>query len=419
MNIHEFQAKKLLADRDIPIPRGALAQAPGEAVTVAQDLGGSRWVLKAQIHAGGRGEGHFQDHPNDKGGIRVVDSIDEVRANADQMLGHVLITKQTGAAGTEVKRLYIEQACDAKREMYLGLSLDRASSHLTFIASVVGGIAIESIAETSPASIKKVSVDPAEGLTDSIVDQLVSHLQLDGGHYDAAANIIRTMYQMYIDLDAAMMEINPLGLTNNGELIALDAAVTFDDNALYRHPEISELRDESELRIGELKAVHHGLNYVKLDGNVGFMASGAGLAMATIDAIRLLGGNPASFLDVPPAASVDRVRDALRLLLSDPDVKSILVNVFGGGIMRCDTIADGIILANRESPIEVPMVVRLAGTSAEYAKQRLRDSGPSIVFADDMADAAQKAVGAAREIRKETRRTWWERMQGTFAKSGT
>ncbi len=418
MNIHEFQAKQLLAERGIPIPRGAVAQAPGEAVTVAQELGGSRWVLKAQIQAGGRGEGHFQDHPHEAGGIRVIDSMDAIRENADQMLGHILITKQTGRSGTEVSRIYVEQACDVQREMYLGLLLDRASSLPTFVASVVGGIEIESVAKTSPESIKKVPVDPVEGLTDASVEQLVSHLKIEKNNTDAAANVIRSMYKMYIDLDASLIEINPLALADDNTLMALDAAVTFDDNALYRHPEIGELRDESELRIGELKAVHHGLNYVKLDGNIGFMASGAGLAMATIDAIKLLGGDPASFLDVPPAASVDRVRDAMRLLLSDPDVKSIMVNVFGGGIMRCDTIADGIILANRESPIEIPMVVRLAGTSAEYALQRLRDSGPSIVFADDMADAAQKAVNAASEVRIETRRTWWERMQNTFSKPG-
>jgi len=416
MNIHEYQAKKLLADHGIKIPRGAIAQASGEAVTVAQELSGSRWVLKAQIQAGGRGEGHFQDHPNEAGGIRVVDSIDAVSENADQMLGHILVTKQTSSAGTEVHRIYVEQACDVQSEMYLGLLLDRANSLPTYVVSVVGGIEIESVAKTSPESIKKVAVDPVAGLTDVIVEQLVSHLKLENSQADSAASVIRTMYKMYIDLDASLIEINPLAITKDDELIALDAAITFDDNALYRHPQVSELRDESELRIGELKAVHHGLNYVKLDGNVGFMASGAGLAMATIDAIRLLGGDAASFLDVPPAASVDRVRDALRLLLSDPDVKSIMVNVFGGGIMRCDTIADGIILANRESPIEIPMVVRLAGTSAEYAKQRLRDSGPSITFADDMADAAQKAVKAASEVRIETRRSWWERMQSTFVK---
>lgn len=369
-------------------------------------------MVKAQIHAGGRRAGHFEDVPQGEGGVRMANSIADVERHADEMLGHALITAQTRPEGRDVDRVYVEQACDVQSELYLGMLVDGHSGRVTLIASAAGGINIESIAQEHPDSIIKLAVDPVDGLEEEAAEKVTSDLALSQEQAKVTARVIRTMYEMFVDLDASLIEINPLAITADGEVVALDATMTFDDNALFRHQEIQAMRDQTELHFGELEAVQHGINYVKLDGNIGCLASGAGTALATVDAVHLLGGEPANFLDVPPVAQVGRVKEALRLLLSDPGVASILVNVFGGGIMRCDTIADAIIMANREAPLRVPLIARLAGTNATFAVRRLKDSGPDIVFATDLADAADKAVKAARQAKEKQRRSWWHRVRG-------
>ncbi len=417
MHIHEFQAKQLLDKYGIAVPRGDVASTVDGAANVAQKLGGGGWVIKSQIHAGGRRNGRFEGSPDGEGGVRFTRSIDEVRSNAEQMLGHVLVTEQTGPAGREVERVYIEEACDVQRELYLAMFVDRETGRVSLIAAPEGGIDIESTAVSVPESIQKLTIDPSTGVDQDGAQKLAVTLGLDGGPAEAMARIILAMYEMFIALDASLIEINPLALNAGGQMLALDATLTFDDNALFRHPDIQALRDASELRMGELEAARHGINYLKLDGNVGCMASGAGLAMATIDAIKSFGGEPANFLDVPPVAQADRVKEAFILLLSDPGVTGVLVNVFGGGIVRCDTIADGIILANREVPVRVPLIARLTGTSAGYAVRRLTDSGPAVTFARDLADAAEQAVKAANAAKRTMRRSWWDRMQGLMSKN--
>ncbi len=412
MHIHEFQAKQLFAKYGIPIPKGEVASTVDEAVEIARKIDGSGWVVKAQIHAGGRRAGHFEDAPQGEGGVRIAKSVADIEKHAGQMLGHALITTQTRPSGSDVERVYVEQACDVQRELYLGMLVDRHSSRVTLIASAAGGVNIESIAEKDPESIIKLAIDPLEGLGEEAAQSLVSKLALDEDQASVATTVIQTMYEMFIALDTSLIEINPLAITAAGEVIALDATLTFDDNALFRHQDIQALRDQAELNFGELEAAQHGINYVKLDGNIGCLASGAGTALATVDAIHLLGGEPANFLDVPPVAQVGRVKEALRLLLSDPGVASILVNVFGGGIMRCDTIADAIIMANRETPLKVPLVARLAGTNATFAIRRLKDAGPRIIFATDLADAADKAIKAANQTTQIQRRSWWQRVRG-------
>ncbi len=412
MHIHEFQAKQLFAKYGIPIPKGAVASTVDEAVKIAREIDGSGWVVKAQIHAGGRRAGHFEDAPQGEGGVRIAKSVADVEKHAGQMLGHALITTQTRPSGSDVQRVYVEQACDVQRELYLGMLVDRHSSRVTLIASAAGGVNIESIAETHPESIIKLAIDPLEGLGEETAQGLVSELALDEDQASVATRVIQTMYEMFVALDASLIEINPLAITATGEVMALDATLTFDDNALFRHQDIQALRDQAELHLGELEAAQHGINYVKLDGNIGCLASGAGTALATLDAVHLLGGAPANFLDVPPVAQVGRIKEALKLLLSDPGVASILVNVFGGGIMRCDTIADAIIMANREMPLKVPLVARLAGTNATFAIRRLKDAGPNIIFATDLADAADKAVKAAKQTKEIQRRSWWQRVRG-------
>lgn len=393
MNIHEYQAKELLRRYDVPVPRGALAFTPEDAGIAARKLGGPIWVVKSQIHAGGRGAGRFADDPNGKGGVRVVKSVDDVTAQARQMLGGVLVTKQTGEAGRKVQRLYIEEGCDIARELYLGMLIDRATSRITVMASTEGGMDIEEVAARTPEKILKVAIDPATGIQPFHARRLAFGLGLSGKQVGAATRFILAAYRAFTELDASIVEINPLVVTREGEMVALDAKFNFDDNALFRHPDIEAMRDEAEEDPSESEAARHGLNYVKLDGNIGCMVNGAGLAMATMDIIKLYGGEPANFLDVGGGATRERVTTAFRLILSDPNVRGILVNIFGG-IMRCDVIAEGVVAAAREVDLTVPLVVRLEGTNVELGKAILRDSGLPILSASNLAEAAEKVVKA-------------------------
>ena len=393
MNIHEYQAKELLRRFGVPTPRGGVAYTADEAVAVAAELGGPIWVVKSQIHAGGRGAGRFKDDPDGKGGVRVVKSPDDVRANADAMLGHVLVTKQTGAEGKQVKRIYVEDGCDIARELYLSMLIDRATSQVTVMTSAEGGMDIEEVAATNPEAICKVAIDPVTGMQPFHARRIAFALGLKGAEVKSAAKFLAAMYTAFVELDASLVEVNPLVVTGAGEVLALDAKMNFDDNALFRHPEIVELRDEDEEDPTEVEAAQHELNYVKLDGNIGCMVNGAGLAMATMDIIKLHGGEPANFLDVGGGATKERVTTAFKIILSDPNVEAILVNIFGG-IMRCDVIAEGIVAAAREISLNVPLVVRLEGTNVELGKKILAESGLPILAGDDLADGARKAVSA-------------------------
>jgi succinyl-CoA synthetase beta subunit len=396
MNIHEYQAKSLLAKYGVAVPRGAVAYTPEEAESAAHELGGPVWVVKSQIHAGGRGAGRFQDDPDGKGGVRVVQSIEDVKANAGKMLGHVLVTKQTGPAGRQVKRLYIEEGCDIARELYLGMLIDRATSRVTLMASTEGGMEIEEVAAAHPEKILKLAIDPAIGFMPFHGRKIAFGLGLEGKQVGAAVKFMSAMYQAFLALDASIVEINPLVVTGAGEVIALDAKMNFDDNALFRHKDVAEMRDEDEEDPMELEAAKHELNYIKLDGQVGCMVNGAGLAMATMDIIKLYGSEPANFLDVGGGATKERVTAAFKIILSDPNVEGVLVNIFGG-IMRCDVIAEGVVAAAREVELKVPLVVRLEGTNVELGKKILAESGLPIVSADNLADAAEKVVKAVRE----------------------
>ncbi|WNJ99673.1 ADP-forming succinate--CoA ligase subunit beta [Thalassospiraceae bacterium LMO-JJ14] len=396
MNIHEYQGKQLLAKYGVAVPKGHVAYTADEAAKAAEELGGGICVVKSQIHAGGRGAGRFQDNPDGKGGVRVSKSVDEVRANAEEMLGHVLVTKQTGPAGKEVKRLYVEEGCDIARELYLGMLLDRDTSRLTIMASTEGGMEIEEVAHATPEKIIKVSVDPATGIMPFHARKLAFGLGLEGSQIKSASKFIMALYQAFNDLDCSMVEINPLVVTGSGDVIALDAKVNFDDNALYRHPDVADMRDEDEEDPAELEAAKHELNYIKLDGTIGCMVNGAGLAMATMDIIQLYGGSPANFLDVGGGATKERVTEAFKIILADPNVEGILVNIFGG-IMRCDVIAEGVVAAAKEVNISVPLVVRLEGTNVEKGKQIMADSGLPIISGDNLSDAAEKIVKAVKE----------------------
>jgi succinyl-CoA synthetase beta subunit len=396
MNIHEYQAKGLLAKFGVSVPRGAAAFTPEEAAAAARDLGGPVWVVKSQIHAGGRGAGRFKDDPDGPGGVRLCKSVEEVTENAGKMLGHVLVTKQTGPAGKEVKRLYVEEGCDIARELYLGMLVDRATSRITIMASAEGGMEIEEVAARSPEKIIKVAIDPALGMMPYHGRRIAFGLGLEGKAVGAAVKFLMGMYKAMNALDASIVEINPLVVTGDGQVLALDAKMNFDDNALYRHKEVAELRDEDEEDPQEREAARHELNYIKLDGSIGCMVNGAGLAMATMDIIKLCGGEPANFLDVGGGATTERVTAAFKIILADPNVEGILVNIFGG-IMRCDVIAEGVVAAAREVSLKVPLVVRLEGTNVELGKQILADSGLTIQSADDLADAAEKVVAAVRE----------------------
>ncbi|MDP6350758.1 MAG: ADP-forming succinate--CoA ligase subunit beta [Alphaproteobacteria bacterium] len=384
MNIHEYQGKALLRKYGVAVPRGRVAYTPMEAEEVAQELGGPVWVVKAQIHAGGRGKG---------GGVKVVKSVDELHEAAKRMIGMTLVTHQTGPAGKEVKRVYIEEGCEIARELYLGVLLDRASGRITMMASAEGGMDIEQVAAETPEKILKVAIDPAVGMNPFHGRQLAFGLGLEGKQVSKAVRFMTAVYEAYLDTDATLVEINPLVITPAGDVLALDAKMNFDDNALFRHPEIAELRDESEEDPREREAQRHDLNYIKLDGNIGCMVNGAGLAMATMDIIQHYGGAPANFLDVGGGATGERVTEAFKLILSDPDVDGVLVNIFGG-IMRCDVIAEGIVGAAREVSLHVPLVVRLEGTNVDLGKRILAESGLSIVAAEDLGDAARKIVEA-------------------------
>ena len=396
MNIHEYQAKSLLKKYGVAVPRGGVAYTPQEAEGVARELGGPVWVVKSQIHAGGRGAGKFKDAPGGKGGVRVVKSIEQVGRDTLEMLGHVLITKQTGPEGKEVKRVYIEEGCDIKRELYLSMLIDRGTSRVTIIASTEGGMAIEDVAEATPEKIITLSIDPATGVQQFHARKIAFGLGLEGKQVQVATKFLIAMYKAFTDLDASMVEINPLVVTGEGQIIALDAKMGFDDNALFRHKDIEELRDESEEDPAEIEANRHSLNYVKLDGSIGCMVNGAGLAMGTMDIIKHYGGEPANFLDVGGGATRERVTTAFKLILSDKNVEGILVNIFGG-IMRCDVIAEGVVAAAREVSLHVPLVVRLEGTNVELGKKIMAESGLPILSAENLADAAEKIVKAVKE----------------------
>jgi succinyl-CoA synthetase beta subunit len=387
MNIHEHQGKELLARFGVAVPRGSVAFTVDEAAAAAEDLGGPVWVVKAQIHAGGRGKG---------GGVKVVKSIDDVRAAAGDMLGMTLVTHQTGPGGKEVKRIYVEEGCDIARELYLGVLLDRATSRITVMASTEGGMDIEEVAAKTPEKIIKVAIDPATGMQPFHGRQIAFGLGLEGGQVGAAVKFLMAMYDAFTSLDASLVEINPLVVTGDGAVIALDAKMNFDDNALYRHPDVAAMRDESEEDPTEREAAEHDLNYIKLDGAIGCMVNGAGLAMATMDIIKLYGSAPANFLDVGGGATKERVTEAFKIILSDDSVEGILVNIFGG-IMRCDIIAEGVVAAAREVSLSVPLVVRLEGTNVDLGKKILAESGLPIVSADDLNDAAKKVVAAVKE----------------------
>jgi succinyl-CoA synthetase beta subunit len=384
MNIHEYQAKALLRDYGVGVLSGQVAYTPEEAEAAARALGGPMWVVKAQIHAGGRGKG---------GGVKLARSVEEVRQAADQMLGMTLITHQTGPEGRQVRRVYVEDGCAIARELYLAALVDRAASRLTLMASTEGGVDIEEVAAKTPEKIIKVAIDPAIGFQPFHGRQIAFGLGLEGRQIGKGVTFMGGICRAFAELDASLIEINPLVVTEDGELVALDAKMNFDGNALYRQPKVMQLRDLDEEDPHEIEASRHELNYIKLDGNIGCMVNGAGLAMATMDIIKLHGGAPANFLDVGGGANKERVTAAFKLLLSDPNVEGVLINIFGG-IMRCDVIAEGIVAAAREVNIGVPLVVRLEGTNVELGKQILGDSGLAITAASDLADAAQKVVAA-------------------------
>ncbi len=396
MNIHEYQAKGLLERFGVSVPRGHVAFTIEEAANAARELGGPVWVVKSQIHAGGRGAGKFKEDPNGGGGVRVVKSMEEVRANADAMLGATLVTKQTGPAGKEVRRIYIEEGCDIARELYLAMLLDRNTSRVTIVASTEGGMEIEEVAANTPEKIVRVSIDPATGISGFHARKVAFALGLEGRQVSAAVRLLMGMYQAFVELDASLVEVNPMVVTGGGDVLALDAKMNFDDSALFRHPDIEELRDETEEDPAELEAAAHELNYIKLDGSIGCMVNGAGLAMATMDIIKLYGSEPANFLDVGGSATTERVTTAFKIILSDDNVEGILVNIFGG-IMRCDIIAEGVVAAAKEVSLAVPLVVRLEGTNVDLGKKIMAESGLPIISADNLADAAEKIVAAVKE----------------------
>ncbi len=386
MKVHEHQGKEILRKFGVATPRGKAVFSVDEAVAAAEELGGPIWVVKAQIHAGGRGKG---------GGVKLARSIDEVREHAEAILGMTLVTHQTGPAGREVRRLYIEDGCDIARELYVGMLLDRENGRLVVMASTEGGMEIEKVAAETPEKIHKVWVDPAVGLGDYQCRQIAFALGLnEKTQLRSATRFFKALYNAYVEYDCSMAEINPLVVTGAGEVLALDAKINFDGNALYRHKDVVEMRDFSEEDPAEVEAGEHGLSFIKLDGNIGCMVNGAGLAMATMDTIKLHGGEPANFLDVGGGATTEKVKAAFSIITSDPGVQAIFVNIFGG-IMKCDTIAEGVIAAVRETGLQVPLVVRLAGTNVELGRELLEQSGLPIIAADSMGDGAREAVAAA------------------------
>ena len=392
MNIHEYQAKELLAKFGVPVPAGHAAMSVDEAVEAAKKLPGPLWVVKAQIHAGGRGKGKFTELGSDaKGGVRLARSVEEVRANAEEMLGKTLVTIQTGAQGKQVQRLYITDGVDIAKEFYLALLVDRETGRIAVVASTEGGMDIEKVAHDTPEKIETLTIDPATGLMPHHGRAVAAALGLTGDLAKQAGKLMPQLYNAFIGTDASQIEINPLAVTDDGKLLVLDAKVGFDNNAEFRHPELEALRDLTEEDPMEIEASKYDLAYIKLDGNIGCMVNGAGLAMATMDIIKLHGAFPANFLDVGGGASKEKVTAAFKIILSDPAVKGILVNIFGG-IMRCDIIAEGIVAAAREVDLRVPLVVRLEGTNVQQGKDILAMSGLPIIAANDLGDAAKKIV---------------------------
>jgi succinyl-CoA synthetase beta subunit len=386
MKIHEYQAKEILKKLDVPVPRGVMCRTVEEAVQAAHSIGGVRWVVKAQIHAGGRGKG---------GGVKVASSPDEIRRHAEKILGMTLVTHQTGPGGRVVRRLLIEEAADIRKECYLGAVVDRAAQSVTIIASAEGGTDIEELAVRMPERIHKLPVDPAKGMGRADAEALAGRLGFAGDAQNQAAACVQSLYRAFWESDASLAEINPLILTGDGRVVALDAKIVFDDNALFRHPEYAELRDLDEEDPNEIEASKFGLNYIQLDGDIGCLVNGAGLAMATMDIIKLYGSSPANFLDVGGGATAEQVTEAFKIMLRNPHLKAILVNIFGG-IMRCDVVAEGLVSAAKQVHLKVPLVARLEGTNVEQGRRILGESGIAIITATTMADAAEKVVAASR-----------------------
>ena len=389
MNIHEYQAKELLKGYNVPTVPGFLALNPDEAINAAEKIGGDVWVVKAQIHAGGRGKG---------GGVKVVKSLDEVKSVSNEILGMNLVTHQTGPEGQEVRKVYIEKGTNIADELYLSIVVDRANSRVNFIASTEGGMDIEEVAAETPEKIITVDVNPSTGLEEQDIISISKALGLGESLYAKSADLLKNLYSAFTETDMSLLEINPLVLTGEDDLICLDAKVNFDGNALFRHPEIEELRDPDEEDPAELAANKIGLTYIKLDGNIGCLVNGAGLAMATMDIIKLYGEEPANFLDVGGSATKDKVTEAFKIILSDKNVKGILVNIFGG-IMRCDVVAEGVLDAAREINISVPLVVRLEGTNVEEGKRIIEESELEVISGSDLDDAAQKITKAISEVK--------------------
>ena len=386
MNIHEYQGKELFKKFGVVVPRGFFCQSVDEAVKAAETLGGKVWVVKAQIHAGGRGQG---------GGVKIAKSIEEVRQYASQILGMQLITYQNAPDGQKVRRLLVEEGADIRKEYYVSVLTDRRTQKVTVIASAEGGMNIEEVAQHSPEKILTYYVDPADGLTDKQAAELAAGIGIPEASIDRAVTLLKGMYRCYMETDAVLVEVNPLILEGNGDIKALDAKIIIDDNSLFRQPEIMEMRDLDEEDPNEIAASKFGLAYISLDGNIGCLVNGAGLAMATMDTIKLFGGEPANFLDVGGGATAEKVTEAFKIMLKNPEVKGILVNIFGG-IMRCDTIATGVVTACKAVNLSVPLVVRMKGTNEELGKQILKDSGLPIIAADTMAEAATKIVAAVK-----------------------
>ena len=396
MNIHEYQAKALLRSYGLPVSDGRPVLKAEDAKTAAGELDGPLWVVKAQIHAGGRGKGRFKEpEAGEKGGVRLARSVGEAAEFARQMLGRTLVTVQTGPAGKQVNRVYIEDGSDVARELYLALLIDRKTSRISFVCSTEGGMSIEDVAHDTPEKILTFQVDPATGLSDFHGRRVAFALGLQGAQVKQCVAVVRNLYRCFVEKDVEMLEINPFCVLKDGKLKLLDAKMSFDGNAIFRHPDIAALRDETEEDPKELAASKFDLNYIALDGEIGCMVNGAGLAMATMDIIKLYGAEPANFLDVGGGATREKVTEAFKIITSDPNVKGILVNIFGG-IMRCDIIAEGVIAAVREVGLKVPLVVRLEGTNVELGKKILRESGLDVVPADDLDDAAKKIVAAVK-----------------------
>lgn len=398
MNIHEYQAKALLKEYGAPVAEGVPIFSADEAEAAAQKLGGPLWVVKSQIHAGGRGKGKFKElAPDAKGGVRLAFSPEDVVTNAREMLGNTLVTKQTGPSGKQVNRLYIEDGADIERELYLSLLVNRETGKISFVASTEGGMDIEAVAEETPDKIHTIDVDFSDGVTAAVADQVCDALELGGVAREDGQKLFPVLYTAFVEKDMSLLEINPLIVMKDGRLRVLDAKMSFDGNALFRHDDVMSLRDTSEEDEKEIEASKYDLAYVALDGDIGCMVNGAGLAMATMDIIKLYGSEPANFLDVGGGATTEKVTAAFKIITADPNVKGILVNIFGG-IMRCDVIAEGVVTAVRDVGLEVPLVVRLEGTNVESGKAIINESGLNVIAADDLDDAAQKIVKAVKEV---------------------